>query len=135
MCFFRLVQVKHLDYDDLHVTQAVREEGLRGGGNRGGRGLDMADARYEICGLALVDVRHDRVSLCTFSLGCDDCGSVVTEDYSNQARCPKLPSIRHTLRVRHYDIRYTQKKHIPGSPLFSLTYLVLISMSPRHLVL
>ena len=38
-------QVKHLDYDDLHVTQSIREEGLRGGGNRGGRGLDINDAR------------------------------------------------------------------------------------------
>ncbi|CAM9097591.1 unnamed protein product, partial [Ectocarpus sp. 6 AP-2014] len=37
--------VKHLDYDDLHVTQGIREEGLRGGGNRGGRGLDINDAR------------------------------------------------------------------------------------------
>eukprot|EP00752_Nemacystus_decipiens_P009980 g8900.t1 len=39
------LKVKHLDYDDLHVTQSIREEGLRGGGNRGGRGLDMDDAR------------------------------------------------------------------------------------------
>lgn len=42
----RFKQVKHLGYDDLHVTQGIREEGLRGGGNRGGRGLDMTDARY-----------------------------------------------------------------------------------------
>ncbi|CAM9786358.1 unnamed protein product [Pylaiella littoralis] len=39
------LEVKHLEYDDLHVTQGIREEGLRGGGNRGGRGLDMNDAR------------------------------------------------------------------------------------------
>lgn len=39
--------MKHLEYDDLHVTQGIREEGLRGGGNRGGRGLDMSDARYD----------------------------------------------------------------------------------------
>ncbi|CAB1111060.1 unnamed protein product [Ectocarpus sp. CCAP 1310/34] len=39
------LKVKHLDYDDLHVTQGIREEGLRGGGNRGGRGLDINDAR------------------------------------------------------------------------------------------
>lgn len=42
-----VVQVKHLDYDDLNVTQGIREEGLRGGGNRGGRGLDIADARCD----------------------------------------------------------------------------------------
>lgn len=53
-------QVKHLDYDDLHVTQGIREEGLRGGGNRGGRGLDISDARYA----------HDLRSLCTVAQRC-----------------------------------------------------------------
>lgn len=40
-------QVKHLDYDDLHVTTSIQEEGLRGGKEKKSQGLEMSDARWE----------------------------------------------------------------------------------------